>query len=258
MRLPLLNVRAVHLDVRRDSDLPAGIVGRVEGVALVYGVVDAYGTLFKRGCMDKAREKVRAGKIKLFDNHGSSDWYGTRTHIGVVRSLEQRGDQEVMVADLFDTEDGRRAHEYLRAVNASGAETGLSIGFFERGGTWEKRNEEDVYTFSEIELDEISLAPRNAVPGADVTSVRATGQASARLTSESARALLSVVRDSLGDEAFRALTLPMLRAAADEAQSGDDAKPADEAALVQPTDEEDAVALMRARAAAVRSILSMT
>lgn len=169
--LPIVQSRAASMTVE-ESDLPAGIVGRVTGIAVRYDVVDSYGTLFKRGCLDKTKAKVRAGKVKLFVNHGARDFYGPDTHIGVVRSLTPAGDGEIMVADIFDTEAGRRQKEYLTAVMASGGETGLSIGFFEREGSWEMVNGAQVYSFQEIELDEISLAPRNAVPGADVMGVR--------------------------------------------------------------------------------------
>lgn len=172
--MPIVQARSAALSIE-ESALPDGIVGRVSGIAVRYDVVDSYGTLFKRGCMDKTKKKVRAGKVKLFVNHGARDFYGPDTHIGVVRSLDPSGDGELMVADIFDTEAGRKQKEYLRAVMASGAETGLSIGFFEREGTWETMDSRQVYTFSEIELDEISLAPRNAVPGADVLAVRAEG-----------------------------------------------------------------------------------
>lgn len=172
--LPIIQSRAAALNIE-ENDLAPGTIGRVTGIAVRYDVVDSYGTLFKRGCLDKTKGKVRAGKVKLFVNHGARDFYGPDTHIGVVRSLTTVGDGEVMVADIFDTEAGRRQKEYLSAVMSSGAETGLSIGFFEREGSWESVDGKQVYSFSEVELDEISLAPRNAVPGADVLAVRAEG-----------------------------------------------------------------------------------
>ncbi len=175
VRVPNLTMRSTALAFRTEDELPTGVCGRVTGLALRYNVVDSYGTLFTPGSVEKTRAKVTAGKVKLFDNHGMQDYYGTRTHIGFVRSLTMAGDAELMVADLFDTEDGRRAKEYLSAVTASGAETGLSIGFYGRGGT-DVRDSNGVwqhYAYSEIELDEISLAPRQAVPGALVANVRA-------------------------------------------------------------------------------------
>jgi HK97 family phage prohead protease len=199
MIIPNLTTRSSALIIRADDALPDGIIGRLSGIAVRYDVVDSYRTIFSKGSLDKTRAKVAAGKVKLFDNHGMSDHYGTRSHIGVVRSLSQEGDGELMTADLFDTEDGRRAKEYLRAVMASGGETGLSIGFYERSGQWVKRAEQDVYQFDDIELDEISLAPRNAVPGSDVMSVRT------QIGDGTARSLMRYIHASVSPELFRNL-----------------------------------------------------
>jgi HK97 family phage prohead protease len=241
MKIPELSLWATRLEVRT-SDLPSGVVGRVRGVAVVYGVVDTWGTLFKRGSLDKTRAKANAGKVKLFDNHGVADWYGTRTHIGVVRSLMPDGDREVMEADLFDTEDGRRAKEYLTAVMASGADTGLSIGFYERSGGWVKRDGASIYEFDEVELDEISLAPRQAVPGAEVMGVRRTPQG---LTNATARALFRHIRSSLSAEEMAVLL-------ADPVSSDEETPP--EPPTVPAADE--APVSLASRLATVRSMLT--
>lgn len=165
----------VHRAFRPDldtRDLPDGVCGRVTGVALVYDVEDAYGTRFARGCLDRTkREKLAAGKVSLFADHE----YGIRTHVGVVRTLTTAGGEEMLAADLFDTEDGRHAKEYLEAVVRSGAYTGFSIGFFNRSASG------DPDLFTEIELDEVSITPRPAVPGADVVGVRKDIQAAWRM-----------------------------------------------------------------------------
>jgi len=238
-------VMPVTLTTRKDDDLPDGVVGRVRAVAMVYDVVDSYRTIFKAGSMDKTRNKVKAGKVKLFDNHGMSDSYGTRTHIGIVRSLEREGDTEVMTADLFDTEDGRRAYEYLRAVQAAGGETGVSIGFYERSGAWEKRDGADVYQFDDIELDEISLAPRQAVPGALVTNVRTT------LSSDAAFALFEAVQRSVSEETFSAWCVRALGGDEPSARLQDQ-RHADEATAIDPE-----IATMSDRTQAIRDLLSL-
>jgi HK97 family phage prohead protease len=169
---------ATQLELRAATDaepLPAGVCGRLTGVALVYDVVDAYGTMFARGCLDKTRtEKVPRNKVKLFADHGPF----VECHVGVVRKVEDIGDAAVMTADLFDTEDGRKMKEYLAAVLAADAETGLSIGFRSRGREWRKPESgegDSVLVFTEIELGEISITPVPAVPGTDVTGVRKEG-----------------------------------------------------------------------------------
>src|SRR5688572_22503496 len=103
---------ATTLTMRGDStELPAGVIGQVEGIAMVYDVVDSMGTTFARGCLDRTcRERVAAGKVRLFLDHGdqpSQGMYDTHLHIGVVRELvdEQGADgkwQTRFRADLFD------------------------------------------------------------------------------------------------------------------------------------------------------------
>lgn len=173
--------RATKLELRAQSgdgaELPAGICGRLTGVALVYGAIDDYGTLFAPGCLTKTRaDRVAGGKVKLFADHGPF----TNTHVGVVRMIDDVGDSAMMVADLFNTEAGRAMKEYLEAVLASGAETGLSIGFRPVKKEWKQASANgadkdlcDSYLeYQEIQLREVSITPVPAVPGTDVTSVR--------------------------------------------------------------------------------------
>lgn len=234
---------ASTLEIRAEG-LPTGICGRVTGVALRYGVVDSYGTMFRSGSLEKTRAKVNAGRVKLFDNHGMADSYGTRSHIGVVRSLTQAGDAEVMTADIFDTEDGRRAKEYLAAVMASGAETGLSIGFYAKAG----EPVATAYEFTDIELDEISLAPRQAVPGATVAGVRHDPHALA--------GVLAGLRTVYGADAL----LDALREAEDHTTAGD-APAVESVAPVLETEDDSpalpAMASMDARVAAVRQTITI-
>jgi HK97 family phage prohead protease len=181
------------LDTR---DLPSGICGRVTGVALVYGVRDAYGTTFAPGCLDRTkREKLAAGKVSLFADHA----YGIHSHVGVVRTLSTVGNEEQLAADLFDTEEGRKAKEYLSAVMDSGGYTGFSIGFYDRSvptmmdsmGDFAD-GEDPGAVFTEIELDEVSITPRPAVPGADVVGVRSEQEAAAWRMFETACAVLTL------------------------------------------------------------------
>jgi HK97 family phage prohead protease len=157
------------VDVRAEAELAPGVCGVLVGVALVYGVVDSYGTRFRVGCLDRTkREKLAAGKVKVFADHEGR----TRTHVGYVKTLETQGDREIMTAWLFDTEAGRSQKEYLAACMASGGYTGLSIGFYPRETEMVEENGDTIYDFLEVELDEVSNTPRPAVPGADVLGVR--------------------------------------------------------------------------------------
>ena len=121
----------------QENDLPAGVIGQVAGIALVYDELDNHGTTFARGCLDRTRrEKVAAGKVKLYWDHGDAmaqGFYDSDLHIGTVRSLEdvdlgngQHG--AYMVADLLDTPKAHEVKQYLASVLASGGETGLRHG----------------------------------------------------------------------------------------------------------------------------------
>lgn len=161
-------------DAVQGSDLPPGICGRLQGIGMVYEVPDAYGTAWAIGCLDiTKRSKVPAGKVGLFMAGSFGHEYGVRSHIGVVRSCETRGAEEWITAELFDTEDGRRVKEYLTAVIASGGATGLSIGCYVRKEELSRMaNGDEVVRFTEVELEEFTVTPRPAVPGASVDAVR--------------------------------------------------------------------------------------
>lgn len=249
MNIPNLSLRSSALTIRAADNLPDGIAGQVSGIAVRYDVIDSYRTVFAKGSLDKTRAKVAAGKVKLFDNHGISDHYGTRSHIGIVRSLSPQDDGELMTADLFNTEDGRRAKEYLRAVMAAGGETGLSIGFYERKGEWMKRNEEEVYRFDEIELDEISLAPRNAVPGSDVLAVRN------ELAEGSARSLMRYVRASVTPDLFQRLVDEMLHEVSVPVVAVPDEESATGESLIVPGVADEAPVSLAERYQRVRDLL---
>jgi len=165
------HVTEARLELRAEGDtLPAGIAGRVAGVALTYDVVDTYGTMFQRGCAAQSvNTKVKARKVPLLMDHDRS----VASHVGVVAGMSEVGDTLVMVADLFDTPDGRAALEYVKAVMAAGASTGFSIGFVPRASQRVMVDGAPVELFTEIELREVSITPMPAVPGADVTAARA-------------------------------------------------------------------------------------
>ena len=157
------------LQVRAESDLPAGVAGRVAGIALTYEVVDSYDTMFARGAAKRSIDtRVAARKLPLLMDHERS----TRAHVGVVTAMEDMGDALLMSADIFDTAEGRSALEYVKAVLASGASTGFSIGFIPRRSEAVLIDGRSVERFTEIELREVSVTPMPAVPGAEVQAAR--------------------------------------------------------------------------------------
>ena len=155
----------------RSEDLRPGVAGVVQGVAVTYGVVDSYGTRFALGSLDRTiRERVESRKVKVYTDHQER----VRAHVGVVSTARTVGDSLVVDLDVFDTADGRAALEYVRAVLAAGAESGLSIGFVPI--EWRIVRGDDgkgeIVEFTEVALREISLTPAPAVPGASVTGSR--------------------------------------------------------------------------------------
>lgn len=155
--------------IRAESDLPPGIAGRVSGVALTYEVVDSYQTMFARESAKRTiNNKVAARKVPLLMDHERT----SKAHVGVVTSMTDSGDALVMTADIFDTADGRAALEYVKAVLASGASTGFSIGFIPRASEMVTVNGKPVERFTEIELREVSITPMPAVPGAEIAAAR--------------------------------------------------------------------------------------
>jgi hypothetical protein len=225
-----------------ETDLPDGICGRIEAIALTYGVVDSYNTRFRKGCLERSRQKVNAGKVGLYLDHT----YDTDHHAGVLRSMEMRGNTEVIGADLFDTEPGRRAKEWIQSVLAAGAEPGTSVGFFDttremdwgfKVRTYETvRDAEhgDVLEFTEIELEELSLTPRPAVPGARVTGVRSDVRERHRLALTGSLAIL-------GAPAFRGLVDEVLagRTEVEDTDRTAEESPTETRADTSRTDTED-------------------
>ena len=205
----------VPLEVRA-ADLPSGVCGRMVGVGITYEVPDAYGTVWGTGCLDMTkRSKVPAGKVGLYTAGPMGHEYGVRSHVGVVRSATSRGNEEIITADLFDTEDGRRTKEYLAAVLASGGSTGLSIGCYVRrsemlteGTMPDTLAPGATERYTEVELEEFTITPRPAVPGAEVDAVRQNPEAmwamfdalTAVLPIEQVRARLQARVPGFGDD----------------------------------------------------------
>jgi len=168
-RQTLWHLTDSRLDIRAEASLPPGICGRVSGVALTYEVVDSYTTMFARKCAKRSIDtRIAARKVPLLLDHERT----SKAHVGVVTAMEDVGDALVMTADVFDTADGRAALEYVKAVLASGASTGFSIGFIPRASEMVSVDGKNVERFTEIELREVSITPMPAVPGAEIASAR--------------------------------------------------------------------------------------
>ena len=236
--------RATTLSPVDATTLPPGVVGRLRGVALVYEVADSYRTTFARGSLTRTmRERVASGKVKLYWNHGDAHvtgTYDTDLHVGIVRRMwdEQQGGQYVAMleADLFDTEEGRKAHEYLTAVHAAGGETGLSIGMMPGTVRADTRpvmvDGVECLRITECGLREVSIVSEPAVPGASVTHVR-TETPDALPDTIDYEPLLRTIAAHTGDTWFRAKTREILGDATDHTDS-------DAPAIATPSDSDAA------------------
>lgn len=247
--------------VRAEGDLPAGVCGRMQGIALVYETVDFYDTMFAYGCMDRSiAERVASRKVNVFSDHVKQ----VRAHVGVVSMAETIGDSLVVMIDLLDTADGRQMLEYVKACVSAGVETGLSIGFIPRKYEQVKSASGEltgVVRFTEIEWRELSVTPVPAVPGTAVTGARHedVDAVEQSFTREDAIALFSGIPEELLNDVLSEMGYTRT-ASADPENDSSDPKPKDdtpEADAVEKIEgEERKFATMDERMAALRSSFS--
>lgn len=164
-----------RIEIRTDDELPPGVCGRITAVALTFDTPDTFGTMFAPGCAARSiGQRVAARRVPFLMDHERT----VRTHVGVVAMMEEVGSSYATSVDLFDTEDGRRALDYAKAVRSAGASTGVSIGFIPMKSEMVKGADGRTYErFTEIALRELSLTPMPSVPGADVIGARADSEA---------------------------------------------------------------------------------
>lgn len=251
--------------VRVEGELPPGVCGRMQGIALVYDEIDWYDTTFARGCLDKSiSERVMTRKINVFADHIKQ----VRCHVGVVAGVETIGDSVSVVVDLLDTNDGRLMLEYAKACVAADVETGFSIGFIPRRGEMVKDKigqPTGQYRFLEIEWRETSVTPIPAVPGAMVTGARNEGdgeESNIDLTTDEITAILAAVPQDRLNEVLTPLGFTRTSANAEPATQTDENKPAD---VTPPADslsnekgEERKLATMDDRIKALRQSFAIT
>ena len=207
----LKRAAVIPMSIRDADGKEDGVCGYVNATIMKYGVVDSYRTTFKKGCMDKTkRGKLKAGRIQVFCDH----MYGVRQHVGVLRSSVTENEEENCELALFDTDEGRRTKEYLSAVISAKAFTGVSIGFYTREMVPIDDVEKGrIYKYTEIELEEVSITPRPAVPGAEVTGVR--------FEHVMDEAFFRGLRTQIGEDALQELLRRTSPDEGDEEDSGD-------------------------------------
>jgi uncharacterized protein len=166
-------------------DLKVSDSGIVEGIANVFGVVDAYDDIVTNGAFAKTLAE-RGSKVRVLDAHSTgsvTDVIGIVLDIHEVErqnlpqatldeSPEASGGLYVKVQFLLDTERGREVFARLKA----GASWEWSIGFNIIRDEWSEvlwRGEKKIVRIiKEIRLWEISPVVFGASPGTTVTGVK--------------------------------------------------------------------------------------
>lgn len=204
-----------------DDPAEADIAGKIMGVACSYNTPDFFGTMFAPGCFDRTRaEKIPQGKVQLFRDHDHT----SRSHVGVVRDCSDVGQSVMMSADCFANDEGQQALDYCKSVLAAEGFTGLSVGVYVRSAEYrpnpmadrdggDKGNgvgngdespntvsprdagdqPDSIYTFTEVELAEISITPLPAVPGAEVLHARTRPEDVVRTQLVALRTLMTAI-----------------------------------------------------------------
>lgn len=249
--------------VRAEETLPAGVCGRVQGIAMVYDQVDFYDTIFARGCLAKSIvERVLTRKVNVFADHIKQ----VRCHVGVVASVTEIGDAVTVLIDLLDTNDGRSMLEYAKACIAADIETGLSLGFIPRKGEV-VRDKSNVptgqYKFTEIEWRETSITPVPAVPGTQITGARNDeGESGVDFTNDEISAILAAVPEERLTEVLTGLGFSRSSANAVPATPAAPETPAESAPPVESSNSEQGterkIATMDERMSALRQSFATT
>jgi len=150
-----------------------GEPGTFEGYACVWGVQDSYGTSFRKGCFEDGG--LDGEPYAYLWMHRSDEPIGTFT--------AKEDEHGLWVAGTYDaTPDGQRA----RARAMSGSANGQSVGFIPL-----MVDPDNETVFTQVRLVEVSQITRRmaAVPGAELTSVRANGTDSSLVVARAALAL---------------------------------------------------------------------
>jgi HK97 family phage prohead protease len=150
--------------------------GTLEGVAVRFGVVDAYGTTFAAS----AFAGMEGRTVPMLWSHSPADVMGSWT-------VTKISPTEMSVRGRLNL-DVQRARE-ARAMIQAGDVSGLSIGFStlkdERRGT--------VRNILRATLHEISITAFAAVPGSKVTSIRSDRDGAAVRLAEAARSAVRAI-----------------------------------------------------------------
>lgn len=138
------------------ATVTAGLEGRIEGLASVFGALDRGGDVVHKGAFASAQ-----APIPMLDSHHPD------APIGVWEEVTETADGLSVKGRLL-VQEVPRAAEVLALIEA-GAMRGLSIGYIARKAA---RRANGVRDLTAVELVEISVVAVPMCPGADISAVK--------------------------------------------------------------------------------------
>lgn len=159
VRVPVTRLALTQATRAEDGAAPARTA---EGVALVYGVEDSYGTTW-------LPESIERGTPDLLAQTFPFLWFHYRDEpLGVFRVLRNSPAEGLVIEVTYDeTPDGDRALARARSGSAPGLSVGVLIYIDPSDEDWTRIKVAELVEVSQITLDQ------QAVPGAALTAVRA-------------------------------------------------------------------------------------
>lgn len=190
--------------------------GTIEVLAVVWGVVDDYGTRFVKGAFTESIE------ARLPTIAWAHDW---SEPVGRAVSYRET-DEGLFITARLDIGQGIARADQAYAQLKSGTLDDVSIGFWRLA---DRTAEDGVTEIVEGDLDEVSVVLRGAVPGAKVMAVRSarTGEMIAvdSVVAIAEKVAAGEISQAAADEALRLLSSPGTGAPPPTADTGAGGEP---------------------------------
>lgn len=190
--------------------------GTIEVLAVVWGVVDDYGTRFVKGAFTESIE------ARLPTIAWAHDW---SEPVGRAVSYRET-DEGLFITARLDIGQGIARADQAYAQLKSGTLDDVSIGFWRLA---DRTAEDGVTEIVEGDLDEVSVVLRGAVPGAKVMAVRSarTGEMIAvdSVVAIANKVAAGEISQAAADEALRLLSSPGTGAPPPTADTGAGGEP---------------------------------
>lgn len=180
-----MEYRSIALHVREAST--SSDEGVVEGVALKYGILDSYDTIFDMGCVSDITKPV-----KLHRSHDPDKPIGQAQLLPDAMGLRFSAKVMKQLPEVIPT------WEMIKA----GLLDGASIGFNVNDSYWDG----EVLHFRSIDIVELSIVSVPGVPGAMVDTVRGE-----KMTATQTRRIPSITAESFTDDDILAMPVGQVK-----------------------------------------------